>query len=548
MLRKLKISTRLWILNGLMIVIAFLSFLIFYVNLERIKSYSSDMLYDEMLQLKKQKIQAATVATAKIIEKLCENISDEQEQLAIIKNTLYDIRYDTSSTSYFSVYKGSVMQVFPPSPAFEGKDLGDSADSTGVFYIRDLVKKVNSGGGFVQFWLGGGSNSAIREARLKLLYGTPIKGTPYWIGNGFYIDNILNAKEELQLELGDVQKTSFFSIVLGVGFFLAFVVMPISWQVRKSITQPIAYLSEQLQSLGKGLKVDLISSDNKHEIGLITESVNQVIQEKNRAADFASAIGEENFDFEYEKQSEDDVLGISLMAMRDNLKEHRNAEAARHWKNDGLALFSSITHSQVDDLGVLGKKLISEIVKYIGANQGCIYRVPQDGEKVMERMATYAWGRVKYVKEAILPGEGLVGQAWLEKEPTYLEEIPDEYLIIKSGLGEACPKMIYILPLISNDEVQGMLEIASFKKLNEIEKSFLESLAESLGAWLWSISNTEKTKALLEESQHLSATLQAGEEEIRQNMEELQATHEEMRRREESYKRQIEELKAEKAV
>ena len=144
--------------------------------------------------------------------------------------------------------------------------------------------------------------------------------------------------------------------------------------------------------------------------------------------------------------------------------------------------------------------------------------------------AAYAYNRRKFLKREIGEGEGLIGQSLRDKDTLYLTEIPEEYINIKSGLGDANPRALLIVPMLVNEEVMGMLELASFEPFPPYKIEFVQKLGESVGSSVASVRNNERTKVLLEDSQEMTEKLRTQEEEMLQNMEELQATYEEMRR------------------
>ena len=178
------------------------------------------------------------------------------------------------------------------------------------------------------------------------------------------------------------------------------------------------------------------------------------------------------------------------------------------------------------------------------ANQGGLYLVKEDEneEKHLELVSCYAYERQKFDSKRIEIGQGLIGQCYLEKETMVLKEVPEEYITITSGLGDAPPTFIAIIPLMQEDHIAGVMEIALFTELEQYKIDFLSKLGESIAAFISTNTLNEKTKKLLEQSQVQMEQLQSQEEEMRQNMEELQATQEEMQRKEKEYLDRINEL------
>jgi hypothetical protein len=222
------------------------------------------------------------------------------------------------------------------------------------------------------------------------------------------------------------------------------------------------------------------------------------------------------------------------------LRQNQEAEEKRRWAAEGLAQATRILR-EYDDISQLYDSLIAFIVQYTDANQGGIFIVSDEGEdKFLELKACYAYERKKFLEKRIEIGEGLIGQTYLEKEHMYMTEIPVQYVNITSGLGQAPPRNLLIIPLMANETVEGIIELASFNKMDEHTIQFMNSLGESIAATIRNVRINQKTKELLEESQQQTEEMRAQEEEMRQNMEELNATQEEMARKQ----RELEQIKA----
>ena len=219
--------------------------------------------------------------------------------------------------------------------------------------------------------------------------------------------------------------------------------------------------------------------------------------------------------------------------MKAKLERLAEEDKTRDWINVGLAEFSTFLRNATDSKEVIGSQLISRLVKFTGANQGKMYIAENDHEHepFLELIGSYAWDRKKHLTEQIYPGQGLVGQAWQEQGMIYMTDIPKNYISITSGLGEATPTSIIILPLQAGNEIYGMIELAFFQRIADHKKEFLQKVSDAIGAALKNIRTTSQIQRHLQASRQSEEQLQAQEEELRQTMEEIAATQEEMVRK-----------------
>ena len=223
-------------------------------------------------------------------------------------------------------------------------------------------------------------------------------------------------------------------------------------------------------------------------------------------------------------------------------------ERKRNWATEGIAEISTILRS--DQSGhELYDHITSYITKYLNANQCGLFTVVKDehddSDVRLVLQSSYAYDRKKFVEKEISPGQGQIGQAYLEKTTIYLKDVPDGYVNITSGMGEHTASEVLIVPLVVNEEVEGVIEFASFNHFEDYHIQFVEQLGETLASFISINRINERTKYLLEESQQQTEEMRAQEEEMRQNMEELSATQEEMGRKEQEYVNLIQELKEE---
>lgn len=320
-------------------------------------------------------------------------------------------------------------------------------------------------------------------------------------------------------------------VILIIGIALLIFGISIALFTYRSIVNPINNLKEVLLTMGQGsLPRDKIPEGND-EIGEMSAALNNLISSLKDTSDFSKKIGEGQFGSEYQPLSEDDVLGNSLLLMRDNLAKVAEEDKKRSWATEGLAQFGEILRKNNNDLTDLTQSLIFELVKYLKANQGAVFVINKEaGEEIMKVAACYAWDRYKYLDQKIEKGDGLVGQAWQEQSTFYLTDVPENYINITSGLGAASPKAILIVPMIVNEEMFGVIELASFHEMEPYQIEFVERLAENTAATISTVKVNERTKVLLAQAQEASEQLRSQEEELRQNQEEMMATQEEMQR------------------
>jgi PAS domain S-box-containing protein len=242
---------------------------------------------------------------------------------------------------------------------------------------------------------------------------------------------------------------------------------------------------------------------------------------------------------------ENDQLGSSLVELRDNLKKNveenirrKKEDDQRNWISEGMARFSEILRKDNNDLSTLTFNLTSNLVKYLNANQGGFFLLEDkknSTDAYFQQTACYAYDRRKFAEKKVGWGEGLIGTCALERQSIYLTNVPDGYVSITSGLGESTPRCLLLVPLVYNEELHGVIELASFHVFEKYQIEFVERVAESIASTLSSVKTNIRTAELLHESQEQAEILAAQEEQMRQNMEELQATQEEAARQSEKF-------------
>jgi len=254
------------------------------------------------------------------------------------------------------------------------------------------------------------------------------------------------------------------------------------------------------------------------------------------------AVG--NLDVATDEDKDQGEMLVALRSLQQNMFKARNDEKQRQdedrkrtWVTEGVAKFADLLRQRNMNFADFGFEIIMNLVKYLGVNQGGLYLINDDDtDKYIELVGSYAYGRRKFNQKRIEMGEGLVGASILERQTIFLLQVPPNYLEIQSGLGDAPPRSITITPLTIEDEVYGVIEVASFQPLEKYKIEFLEKVSESIAATMAGIKQNMKTEKLLAESRQNAELMKQQDEEMRQNMEEMQAIQEALIRKEDSLK------------
>lgn len=338
-------------------------------------------------------------------------------------------------------------------------------------------------------------------------------------------------------------------VMLGLFLISCFLIIGFGIALFKQFQKSLKQTAILTKILANGELPSKIS-DSEDEFSTISTALNQLTEHLSQAISFAKSIGEGNFQEKYKPINERDILGNTLLQTRQKLQIIAEEDRQRSWATEGYAIMGDIIRVNSQDIKILSNEVLIALVEYLGINQGGIFILSEDrfGERSLDLTACYAYNRKKFVQKKITIqeqyAENLVGQVFLEKEKIYVTDIPQDYLSISSGLGEATPSNLLIVPLKFNEQVEGVLELASFHIFQPYQINFIEKVCETIASSVNSVKINERTRKLLDESQEQAKMLQTQEEEMRQNMEELQSTQESMRKAQEELMRKEANLSA----
>lgn len=352
--------------------------------------------------------------------------------------------------------------------------------------------------------------------------------------------NILKPKtEQLLYEQNRSLNFLIFALILTI-LVSVVVVYVVSHNIKSNIIVRLTHVQEKLVDISKGELPTIEKFKDQDEISTMGNAFGDLVEELQKVMKFTVAIGNGKYDEDIVIFKNQGQISQAIHIMRDSLKKSNEEDKNRNWAAEGLAKFAEILRSS-NDLKIISDNIVSNLVKYTNSNQASLFITNTNDPKnvFLELKATYAYNKKKFLEAQILPGEGLVGQVYLERQTIYLTDVPQNYVKITSGLGEATPNVVLIVPIQINEDIEGVLEIVSFNSYLPHEIAFIEKLSENIATIVAGTKINERTNHLLQVSQQQTEDLRSQEEEVRQNMEELSATQEEMVRKENEYVNKI---------
>ncbi|HEY1462357.1 MAG TPA: HAMP domain-containing protein [Terriglobales bacterium] len=239
-------------------------------------------------------------------------------------------------------------------------------------------------------------------------------------------------------------------------------------------------------------------------------------------AEVATAVtkGDLTRSIQVEASGEVAELKDNINRMIDNLRLTTDRNTEQDWLKTNLARFTGMLQGQ-RDLGTVGRLLLSELAPLVNAQQGVIYQMETEISAGMVMLSAFADDGTEGHLRRIRLGEGLVGQCAADKRRMLISDLSEETVPIRSGLFHAIPKNVIVLPVLFEDRVKAVIELASLSNFTNLQLAFLEQLTASIGIVLNSIEATMQTEGLLKQSQQLATELQTQQKELQQTNEQL---------------------------
>jgi HAMP domain-containing protein/CheY-like chemotaxis protein/signal transduction histidine kinase len=214
-------------------------------------------------------------------------------------------------------------------------------------------------------------------------------------------------------------------------------------------------------------------------------------------------------------------LKDNINTMIGNLRLTTDVNTEQDWLKTNLAKFTNMLQGQ-RDLTTVGRLLLTELTPLVNAHMGVIYQVENEDSPQLRLLSAYADDGTSPHQQFVQFGEGLVGQCAMDKRQRLVSDIPADAAPINSALLRVVPKNLVVLPVLFENQVKAVIELASVSSFTTSQMTFLEQLTDSIGIVLNSIEATMQTEGLLKQSQQLAGELQTQQKELQQTNEQLE--------------------------
>ncbi len=280
----------------------------------------------------------------------------------------------------------------------------------------------------------------------------------------------------------------------------------------------------------------------------LTDSVNSMAQslttQVRAIADVATwvAQGDLTRSIQVAAQGEVAALKDNVNRMISNLRETTQRSTEQDWLKTNLARFTRMLQGQ-RDLTEVSNLILRELAPLVGAHTGVFFLIEGEGDQCALRlMASWAFQERKHLINRIRPGQGIIGQVLIEKKRILIQDVPPDYIRIGSALGDASPLELVVVPVLFENEVLAVIELASLHRFSETHIALLDQLTDTIGVVINTIAANMKTESLLEKSQGMAEELQARQSELQETNRRLETQASTLQKSEERLRLQQEEL------
>ncbi|MEI8255929.1 MAG: response regulator, partial [Deltaproteobacteria bacterium] len=251
-----------------------------------------------------------------------------------------------------------------------------------------------------------------------------------------------------------------------------------------SVINPLNVAASHIDSMSKGNFPGMITDRYNGDFGVLTNNLNSLSMSLKGAAGHANLVASGNYEADIAPRSERDELGIALQKMTRSLRDAARDAKETNWLKTGLAVVNDLVLGK-SDVQSIASTTTSVVARHLDAKVAAMYTLDHDSEgPLLKLVGTYAFSQRKNLSSRFRIGEGLVGQAALEKSQIVIENAPEDYVRVVSGLGDAVPRNICVSPILFKSELRGVMEFGTLAPLTPVQQQYVEQVAAVLGVSL----------------------------------------------------------------
>jgi signal transduction histidine kinase/DNA-binding response OmpR family regulator/HAMP domain-containing protein len=373
---------------------------------------------------------------------------------------------------------------------------------------------------------------AIRDEVIRLMeLGEKDQAADITKGKGAKHVEDIDKKIQVMIDFASDKGDSFFEnaqqdsqwaisimIILLIATFITSVVVAIV--ITLSIVTPLNKIVKKIRNVATGDLSQEIEISRHDEIGELAHSIYTMIETLANVVVQTDKIAEGDYKADIAPRSEKDKLGIALQKMTKTLREISAKNQQKNWLKTGQTELNEAMRGDMDVIA-LARKVITYVSKYLEVQVGTLYLYDEENQ-ALQLKASYAYNHRKGLNNVFKLGDGLVGQAALELEMLIVTDVPEDYIQIISGTGYTAPRNIIVAPIVSENVLKAVIELASLKPFSDNTQQFLATVTENIAISIASAQSRVKMNALLAKSQQQTEELTAQQEELRATNEELE--------------------------
>jgi CheY-like chemotaxis protein len=383
-------------------------------------------------------------------------------------------------------------------------------------------------------------DESTRQQAIDLSQGAARQAVNRAQGSMTAIVDKIEADMEFDRQVSDKNFIQARNVMLGVAVLALAVGLALGIMVSRAIATDLGAMVRVAGEIAEGNVEQSIAVESHDETGDLATAFNRMIAYLTETAGIANRIAQGDLAVQVTPKSPKDVLGHAIRQMVADLRKVTAENERRIWHSTGQAQLSDQMRGELD-IPVLASNIISYLCHYLDAQVGALYLNQEDTLKLV---GSYAYTKRKNLSDQFKVGEGMVGQAAMERQRIMISNVPDDYIYVQSGLGESPPHNILVTPFIYEEQVDGVIELGTFAELTDAQVAFLESVMENIAIAFNVVQARIRTNELLAETQLLAEELQQQNEELETQQEQLRQANEELEEQTQALKQSEQELQA----